>query len=409
MTLFEIKQNMKTLKDAITADAQWILEKAANPETPMEEIEAKKKHRDELQARYDLLKADHDAMEEAQRTQLAMQNGGSESMTAKQAEIKAKAAFYRAALLGGDVRKAYEGLGGIPAATADLGYGDNLLPTNVSNELLLEPLEENSLRNIEPVSQIPGLEEQKLLFTIEDEDLADVTDQQTANEIAMEGGSVSYGRFKTKITATIKDTVLHGSDHDIVTAVENALRSGLAIKEKMRAFAPATGNGAYDDAHKHMSFYQATEGVTAIKTVTGVDLIDAVTNAWADLPEAFATNAVCVMKKTDYYSAIRILANGNSDLWGKKPEDVLGVPVVFNDRATTPIVGDFRYARQNYDIGTIFETDKDAKKGEYYFVLTAWGDHRIRLKSAFRLAVVDAGGADAGGADAGGDDANVNP
>ena len=400
MNLFEIKQNLKTLSDAIAADAQWILEKAANPETPMEEIKTKEKHRDELQARYDLLKAEHDRMEEQQRTSLAMNNGGGAGMTEKDAKVKAKAAFYRAALLGGDVRKAYEGLGGIPTATADLGYGDNLLPTNVSNELLLEPLEENSLRNIEPVSQIPGLEEQKLLFTIEDEDLADVTDQQTANEIAMEGSSVSYGRFKTKITATIKDTVLHGSDHDIVTAVENALRSGLAIKEKMRAFAPADGSGAYDDAHKHMSFYQATEGVTAIKTVTGVDLIDAVTKAWADLPEAFATNADCVMKKTDYYAAIRTLANGNSDLWGKKPEDVLGVPVEFNDRATTPIVGDFRYARQNYDIGTIFETDKDAKKGEYYFVLTAWGDHRIRLKSAFRLAVVDTGAAAA---------ASVNP
>ena len=187
MNLFEMKQQMKTLTDAITEDAQWISKNAANPEVSMDEITAKTKHRDELQARLNLLKAEHDAMEEAQRTQLAMQNGGGDGMTAKQAEIKAKAAFYRAALLGGDVRKAYEGLGGIPAATADLGYGDNLLPTNVSNELLLEPLEENSLRNIEPVSQIPGLEEQKLLFTIEDEDLADVTDQQTANEIAMEG------------------------------------------------------------------------------------------------------------------------------------------------------------------------------------------------------------------------------
>lgn len=138
-----------------------------------------------------------------------------------------------------------------------------------------------------------------------------------------------------------------------------------------------------------MSFYAlGGEGTTAIKTVEGSDLIDAIVKAWADLPEAFASNATCVMRKSDYYASIRTLANGNSDLWGKKPEDVLGIPVEFNDRASTPIVGDFRYARQNYDIGTIFETDKDGKKGEYYFILTAWGDHRIRLKSAFRLAKV---------------------
>lgn len=389
-TLFELKQDMATMQSAIAADADWISEKAADPTVSMEDIKAKTAHRDELQARYDMLKAEHDRMEEAQRVKVA-EKGGTSAMDEATVKEAAKANFYRTALLGGDVKKAYEGLGGIPAADADLGYGDNLLPTNLSNELLLEPVEENSLRNIEPVSQITGLEEQKLMFDIEDADLADVTDKETAKEIAMEGSTVAYGRFKTKITATLKDTVLHGSNHDLVGAIENALRSGLAIKEKMRAFAPATGSGAYDDAHKHMSFYATTNGVTDIKSVVGTDIIDAITKAWADLPESFATNAKCVMKKSDYYAAIRTLANSSADLWGKKPEDVLGIPVEFNDRAIIPVVGDFRYSRQNYDIGTIFETDKDAKKGEYYFVLTAWGDHRIRLKSAFRLAQVASG------------------
>ena len=311
-------------------------------------------------------------MEAEQRAELAVQDGVGAGMTAEKALITAKAAFYRAAITGGDVKKAYEGLGGIPAATADLGYGENLLPKNVSSELLTEPVEENSLREVEPVSNISGLEEPKLMFNIED----------------AEGDTVAYGRFKTKIVATVKDTVLHGTDTDLVGAIEAALRSGLAIKEKMRAFAPATGSGAYDAAHKHMSFYQENDGVTAIKTVTGTNLISAIINAWADLPEAFAANAKCVMRKQDYFREIRDLANNNDTLWGKKPEDVIGIPVIFNDRAVTPVVGDFRYSKQNYDIGTIYETDKDAKKGEYYFVLTAWGDHQIRLKSAFRLAKV---------------------
>ena len=389
-TLFELKQDMATMQAAIAADADWISEKAADPTVSMDDIKAKTAHRDELQARYDMLKAEHDRMEEAQRVKVA-EKGGTPAMDEATVKEAAKANFYRTALLGGDIKKSYEGLGAIPTGDADLGYGENLLPNNISNELLLEPIEENSLRNIEPVSQITGLEEQKLMFDIEDSDLADVTDKQTAKEIEMEGSTVSYGRFKTKITATLKDTVLHGSNHDLVGAIENALRSGLAIKEKMRAFAPASGSGAYDDAHKHMSFYATTSGVTDIKSVVGTDIIDAITKAWADLPESFATNAKCVMKKSDYYAAIRTLANSSADLWGKKPEDVLGIPVEFNDRAIIPVVGDFRYSRQNYDIGTIFETDKDAKKGEYYFVLTAWGDHRIRLKSAFRLAQVESG------------------
>lgn len=393
MTLFEMKEKLFSLQNERKGIADWLAEKAADPNISMEEIKQKQKKIDELSDRIAIMQKSHDEEEEAQRKRMAMQQGGGAGtgMTEKEVRTKAKADFFRAALTGGNVAKAYEGLGGIPAASADLGNGDHLLPKNVARELLLEPLEENSLRNIEPVSNITGLEEHKLNFTIEDSDLADVTDKETAKEIEMEGDTIAYGRYKTKVTATIKDTVLHGSDHDLVSAVESALRSGLAIKEKIRAFAPASGAGAYDEAHKHMSFYaEGPDGNTLIKTVEGDDMIDAIINAWADLPDEFAENAHCVMRKTDYYAHILKLANGNEALFGKKPEDVLGVPTVFNDRAVIPVVGDFRYSRQNYDIGTIFETDKDGKKGEYYFILTAWGDHRIRLRSAFRLAKVKA-------------------
>ena len=380
VTLFDLKEKMATLQAQIAADAEWIAEKAADPTVSMEEINAKKSHRDDLQSRYDLIKAQHDEMEKQQRESLKSQHVNTGNPE-KDDTIKAKAAFYKAALTGGDVsevRKAYGGLGAIPTNTADLGYGENLLPTNMTTELILEPFADNSLRTIEQVSQITGLEEPKLGFEIEDADLADVTDQQTANEIKLTGDTVSYGRFKTKVSATIKDTVLHGTPTALVNAVEGGLRSALALKEKIRAF-----NTTPDGTHDHMSFY-----LKGIKAVAGDNLIDAILKAIGDLPDAFSANATVVMRKSDYYSAINQLANGASTLWGRKPEDVLGYPVVFNDKAVVPVVGDFRFARLNYDIGTIYETDKDAKKGEYYFVLTAWGDHQIKLASAFRLAYV---------------------
>lgn len=376
MTLFELKEKIATLNAAIEADAAWIAEKAADPTVKMEEITTKKAHRDELVTRRDMLQEQHDDMEKAQKQKVQETAG----MTDADKAIKAKAAFYRAALTGGDVKKAYAGLGAIPTGSENLGGGENLLPTNMSNELLTEPVEENSLRRIEPVSQVSGLEEPKIDFSIEDADLADVTDEETAKEIEMTGDTISYGRFKTKIVATVKDTVLHGTDTNLVEKIEAALKSGLAIKEKINAFRTAT-----DGTHDHMSFY-----LNGIKEVEGPNMVQAVINAWADLPEIFAANAHAVMRKQDYYAGIMAMANGSTDLWGKKPEDVIGIPVEFNDRAVTPIVGDFRFSKQNYDIGTIYETDKDAKKGEYYFVLTAWGDHRIRLKSAFRLAKVTA-------------------
>lgn len=373
MTLFELKEKIATLNAGISADADWIAEKAADPSVEMKDITTKEAHRKELTARRDMLQAQHDTMEEVQRRQLERKEKASPvGLSEKEKAMRAKAEFYRAALSGGDMKKAYEGLGAIPTGSADLGHGEHLLPRNMSGELLTEPMEENTLRRVEPVSQINGLEETKLDFSIEDAKLADVTDSETAREIQQDASTISYGRFKTKIVATVKDTVLHGTDFDLVSKVESALRSGLAIKEKMNAFRTVS-----DTKHDHMSFY-----LNSIKEVEGDDLIQAVINAWADLPEMFAGNASAVMRK---------LANGAADLWGKKPEDVLGIPVVFNDRAVTPVVGDFRYSRQNYDVGAIYETDKDAKKGEYYFVLTAWGDHRIRLKSAFRLAKVKGG------------------
>lgn len=377
MTLYEYKEKLATLNAQISADANWIAEKAADPTVPMEEIKAKTTHRDELTERRNLLQQQHDEMEKQQKDSIKANNVNTGDPV-KDDIIKAKAAFYKAALTGGDVRKTYSGLGAIPASNADLGSGDNLLPTNMETELITEPLETNSLRTVEQVSQITGLVEPKLSFTFEDADLEDVSDAETAKEIEMTGSNVEYGRFKTKITATVKDTVLHGTPTNLVSTIENALRSGLAKKEKIRAF-----NATEDGTHDHMSFY-----LKGIKSVAGDDLIDAILKALGDLSDSYSENASVVMRKTDYFSAINKLANGGATLWGKKPEDVIGYPVIFNDKAVVPVIGDFRYARQNYDIGTIFETDKNGKAGEYYFILTAWGDHQIKLASAFRLAYI---------------------
>lgn len=382
MTLFELKEKIATLDAAINSDAEWIAEKAADPATAMEDITAKKTHRDELVTRRDMLKKQHDEMEAKQKEKVTAQA----NMTEADKKVCAKAAFYRAVLTGGDVSKSYEGLGGVPVANADLGYGSNLLPKNVSNELLTEPLQTNPLRTICRVTNISGYEEPKLGFTIEDTDIGDVTDKETAKEIEMTGDTVAYGRMKMKVNATVKDTVLHGTETDLVSTIENNLRSALAYREKYYAFLPAE-SCTTDTTHAHMSFYKAS----TIKEVEGADLYNAIVNAYADLDDSYAANATIVMRKADYYGMIASLTNTAEALFTDKPAKILGIPVVFCDKATTPIVGDFHYYGINYDIGTIYETDKDAKKGEYYFVFTAWGDQQIRLKSAFRLAKVVAG------------------
>lgn len=386
MTLFEMKEKLFTLNNEKKSVSEWLAEKASDPSIEMAEIEAKQAKVEDLDKRIAILQKAHDEEEAKAKVAVAMK-GASDPCSAEDVKMRAKAAFYRAALTGGDVSKSYEGLGGIPAANADLGNGSALLPKNVSNQLLVEPNEVNPLRGVCQITNISGLEEPKLGFTIEDADLGDVTDKQTANEIAMTGDTVAYGRLKMKVSATVKDTVLHGTDTDLVTKIDDALRSALAMREKLYAFKSAEAC-ALDSTHAHMSFYNAPSGTAVIKQVEGATLYDAIVAAYSDLADEYAANAKIVMRKSDYYGLIKELANNADTLFGSKAPQILGIPVIFCEKATIPVVGDFRYYGINYDIGAIYETDKDAKKGEYYFVFTAWGDQQIRLASAFRQAIV---------------------
>lgn len=390
VSLFDLKEKLFSFDTEIKTINEWLAEKAADPTVPMSDIKAKQDSLADLTERRSILQKQHDNLEEQQRNAVALQKGSGNGMTEKDVLLKNKAAFYRAVALGDKSRiekafdslssgteKGYAGLGAIPANSADLGSGSHLLPTNLSREIITEPYDENSLRGVEQTSMIAGLEEPRVEFEIdEDELLEDVIDAETAKEIEVSSDVVTYGRYKTKLRIKIADTVVYGSDTNIVDEVENALRSAMARKEKLRAFARSA-----DDDHKHMSFY-----MVGIKGITGANIVSAIIAAIGDLPDIFRANAKVVMRAVDWFSYVQTMVNGADTLYGKKPEDVIGVPVIFNDRAVIPIVGDFKYAKQNYDPGAILDSDKDIDAGMFKFVLTAWGDHQIKLKSAFRLA-----------------------
>ena len=381
MTLFELKEKLATMNAAIKSDADWIAEKAADPAVSMDEIKTKTTHRDEMTERRNLLKAQHDEIEAQQRQALEVQQKGGTGNAEKDAGIKNKATFYRAVAFKDEnnLKKTYSVLGGIPAGSADFGSGSNLLPSTLSSELITEPFETNSLRSVEQTTQIAGLEEPRLTFTIDDEDLLeDVVDNETAKEIETSADLVTYGRYKTKVKIEVADTVVYGTDTNLVATIENGLRSTLSRKEKLRAFAKSA-----DDDHKHMSFY-----MIGIKGVTGTSVVAAIMAALGDLDDLFRANAKVVMRSADWYTYLQTLNGSNNELFTAKPGDVLGVPVIFNDKASIPIIGDFNYAKQNYEPGAVLDSDKDVDKGVFKYVLTAWGDHQIKLKSAFRLAIV---------------------
>ena len=209
MTLFEMKEKLFALQNERKTIADWIAEKAADPNTSMEEINAKKAKMEELTSRIEILQKSHDDMEAEQRTAMAMQKGSGAGMTEKDVRMKAKADAYRALAIGtkADVEKAYSHLGAIPALDADLGNGSKLLPTNLQDEIIVEPVEENPMRGIMRVSNIRGLEEPKLIFDL-DGGYDDITDKQDIEAFIRENNDVSMAEIELRDLKQVLDNVV---------------------------------------------------------------------------------------------------------------------------------------------------------------------------------------------------------
>ena len=260
------------------------------------------------------------------------------------------------------------------------GNGENLLPTTLMTELVTEPFAVNPLRGISTMTNITNLEIPKLAFTLDDDNFLD-SNSATAKEMKLSASKIKFERKDFRVYADITDAVLRGSNVNLVGYVENALRSGMAKKEKKLAFAVGTTN-------PETSFYNKTGSNYDITAITKESKYLAIKAALADLEDDYADKAKIVMRRSDYFDIIEALANGNATLYQAQPESVLGAPVIFCDLATIPVVGDFSYSHFNYDLDATYESDKNIRTGITSFVLTGYLDHKIKMKSAFRLALV---------------------
>ena len=260
------------------------------------------------------------------------------------------------------------------------GNGENLLPTTLMTELVTEPFAVNPLRGVSTMTNITNLEIPKLAFTLDDDDFL-TSNSQTAKEMKLSASKIKFERKDFRVYADITDAVLRGSNVNLVGYVENALRSGMAKKEKKLAFAVGTTN-------PETSFYNKTNSNYDITAITKESKYLAIKAALADLEDDYADKAKIVMRRSDYFDIIEALANGNATLYQAQPESVLGAPVIFCDLATIPVVGDFSYSHFNYDLDATYESDKNIRTGITSFVLTGYLDHKIKMKSAFRLALV---------------------
>lgn len=338
-----------------------------------------------------------------------MENAKKNEIIAMNAEIVRAALDNRVADLSKFSNEAVEGNFTIDGGT-HMTRGDKLLPANMSNDLLYEPMAKNQFRELSKFTAIMNLELPKISF-----DVASgagtaggvnnvgtgvpsflASDSETAKEIKSTAALIKFERNKFKVFCAIPETVYRGTDVNLMEVVNAALQSGFAKKEKAMVLEKVVAAAGTNNADAPVSFYTEigtaaygnAANTSAIKKVEGATMYEAIINGICDLEEDYAQDAVLVMRKVDYFKMIKELVNQNATLFGAKPEEVLGIPVKFIDACETPILGDFKYSHYNYDLSMEYDSDKEILTGVRRFVVTAWVDHRITMKSAFRLLTV---------------------
>ena len=204
-------------------------------------------------------------------------------------------------------------------------------------------------------------------------------DGQIANILEMAGDKVKFGRYENHTRVPLSDTVYLGSSSNLVIETQNVLGATISLNEITNMF-----NETPTDELKHMSLYGSD-----IKSVSGTTMYDAVMNAITDIDSVFKNTLTIAMREVDFVAMRADLAKQGLCSLTATPLDLFMHPTVFVDYATTPVVGDYSYYRNNINEVT-YTQDRgdDADNRQNYIDLKTYNDAYVLLPSAFRLAKV---------------------
>lgn len=378
-TLFNLKEQLGMVGEELISAETELNKLASNPSAKMEDIEAAKTRRDGISARLEIIKAQHDDAERRQKDSAKIEVVENKEQTL----ARAKSEFYRAKLLRQPVPT--DVLATLTAIdSSSTTGGENLIPTTMVGPIITEPTLVNPLRGIWSSSSVRGLELPKLDVTIDESDFyAFIDDDESGVDAAGVGSNIAFGRYKTKLIATVSDTVLHAADNSLAGVIEQNLRDALAYKEIMCAF------GDPDVvAQPHMSFYEVDDSSAPLVAEVSADgMRNAIIKSLYTLHPRFRANARVAMSGLGYAAMLDDLVNENATYFSATPEQILGARMVEVPIAGVPVVGDFSQVHINYDPNFVYDTDKNVRTGNYQFVVTVWFDIQRKLNSAFKQAV----------------------
>lgn len=379
--LFDMRAEAATVGEHVKEVKNAYLDVLKDPKATKEDIEKAKGAVDTAQIRFDGLDKEVKDLEAKNKARLAKTAEDTDSP--KNQLIKNYADIWRSAANGKKI--AYKEF---KDATTVNGLGEpsgnNFLPVSVSNDLISEPAVTNPLRSVATYSQLVNLEIPRA--DIDDQDaFGAIQDGASAKEIALKGSMVKFGRFYSRVKIGLSDALLRGTDLPLVQFAQSHLQNSASLKELARAFADTSASG-YPADEVHMSLYDASN---AVKNVTGADLFEAISNAGADLADAYQDKAVIFMQRADYNQIIKTLANGSATLYGAQPQQILGYPVNFTSyvQPGTAIIGDFSQYHVNYDpVSSYIDQWLDHDTGITYEQVVLYVDAQVKLASAFRIA-----------------------
>ena len=264
--------------------------------------------------------------------------------------------------------------------------GGPLLPVEVSNSLITDIYGEDAFLSKITHTQIKGLRLPKVSGT-DPEDAARMPGTE-AGEIELADEIINFGRYPGREVIKVPGTIARGTDTDLDAYITGRLNAGHRAKMRKRIFAETP---AGDFAH--MSVYSTGEGGANLTVKTGADVLDAIQNAIADLPEGVRDTASVAMPYKDWMAVVKTLANGAVSLFGTPSREILGFDVVVCDYVKADkgyLVGDFRTIHANYDDPLRMETDRDISTDMNMTVIGYDYDVRFEDPNALRLAKVSA-------------------
>ena len=292
MNRFKVKQMYDGIRAELKKETDKLNEMYSDISVNMETRETQKNLVKDLEERFEGVKAQLAKLDDEAKEKINVPGNEKDRI------INAKADLIRCVMRNEKPSASTLATLGVNAKLGDdssLGNGGKLLPSTMTNELLHEPFAKNPLRNLSTFTNITNLEVPKITFTLSDDTF--IKDGETAKEIAASAETIVFERNKFKVFVEISETVLNGTDTNLVATVDNALASGLAKKEKTVAFADTTTDTK--------SFYKKTVSNYDIKEVKGKTMYETIISAVADLEDDYAENASVVMRRVDYYNMIK--------------------------------------------------------------------------------------------------------